>query len=284
MGNQIHRRGILLRYTQRDGVNDMKRLMILVLAVALMILPMAAMAETVVNNAGELQTALSHGGTIKLGSDIRVDSHIVMGGGNAVLNLNGHTIYNDTNIWNTVTKVWSLISVQGGSLTINGSGSLQAKANDCYAIDVRNGAKLTINGGNYVGNIAAVYVLEGTATINGGSFEISQLSEFNDGRYLLNCLDENFRNGTAKINVTGGTFKNGFDPSENLAEGRGTAFVPENATVTKDGNSYIVKTPVEVVQNVSMPSTGDENSMMLWMCLMVISCAGIIGMGKLRRE
>ena len=97
-----------------------------------------------------------------------------------------------------------MISVRGGNLTINGNGDVIAKENDCYAIDICDGGKITINGGNYNGNITAVYAYEGHATINGGSFTIQQLSDYNDYRYLLNLKDANGVNGTASIEVNGG--------------------------------------------------------------------------------
>ena len=89
------------------------------------------------------------------------------------LNLNGYTIKNEVDVWNKAVKDWSLISVrEGGNLTITGEGSLLAKENDCYGIDVQNGGKLTINSGKIVGNISAVYANMGEVTINGGEYSI----------------------------------------------------------------------------------------------------------------
>ena len=79
-----------------------------------------------------------------------------------ILNMDGKTISNTTDIWNEATGAWSLISVRnGGNLTITGNGKLQAKANDCFAVDVQGGAKLTIENGTFVGNVHAVYVYQG---------------------------------------------------------------------------------------------------------------------------
>ena len=142
------------------------------------------------------------------------------------LDLNGKTIYNGTDIWNEAESAWSLISVRdGGNLTIKGNGTVKAMANDCYAIDVQDGGNVTIEDGKYVGNISAVYVYEGKATINGGDYSIQQLSEHNDYRFTLNCWDANYVAGTAKIIVNGGTFME-FDPANNLAEGPNTSFTP----------------------------------------------------------
>lgn len=45
-------------------------------------------------------------------------------------------------------------------------------------------------------------------------------------RFLLNCLDANYKNGTANIVVKGGKFYD-FDPANCAAEGVGTSFVAD---------------------------------------------------------
>lgn len=178
-------------------------------------------------------------GSFALAEDLDIDAPIVVPAGvTATLNLNGHNIINTTDIW--VGNNWSLISVQGGNLTINGEGNVTAKANDCYAIDVRDGGNITINGGDYNGNITAVYAYEGHATINGGSFNIQQLSSQGDYRFLLNLLDANGVNGTASIVVNGGKFYQ-FDPGNNLAEGPNTNFLGEGYETVQDGDWYKVQ-------------------------------------------
>lgn len=149
-------------------------------------------------------------GDFELESQLNVTS-------NMVLDLNGYTVSNSKDIWNDSSKAWSLISVNGGNLTIK-NGTVDAKENDCYAIDVRNGGKCTIESGEYIGNVSAVYVLDGELIVNGGLFDIKQLpNKPNDSRYTLNCLDENYKKGTAKITVTGGTFAN-YDPEGSTSE------------------------------------------------------------------
>lgn len=163
------------------------------------------------------------------------------------VNLNGKTVKNTTDLWEnpSVPNSWSLFSVRGtdSKLTLSGDGDVIAKANDCYAIDVQGGGHLVIEGGHYNGNIHAVYVTEGVAEIKGGTFEVQQ--KYPDAEkadeFVLNCLDENYKNGTAKIIVTGGTFI-GFNPGDCKAEGNGTNFVaPGYASVceskTADGRT-----------------------------------------------
>ena len=168
---------------------------------------------------------------IKLTSDIIIDDTLVITR-KVTLNLNGKTISNTEDIWvDTETEdKWSLISVgTNGNLTITGDGKLKAKENDCYAVDVVDGGKLTIENGEFIGNISAVYVFEGEAEIKGGKYSIQQLSSNGDERFTLNLYDAHRTNGTAKIKVSGGEF-NKFNPANNLAEGENTNFVVEGYT------------------------------------------------------
>ena len=169
--------------------------------------------------ANELQDALTKGGVINVTENLDPEATLTVSGDTkATIDATGKTIANQKDIWDKKPNDWSLVSVQEkANLTITG-GNFQAKANDCYAIDVQDpDAKLTIKDGNFNGNISAVYVYE--VTIEGGFFQIQQLAS-NEGRpysFLLNCYDANFKNGTAKITVTGGTFVN-FDPSNTNGE------------------------------------------------------------------
>ena len=52
-------------------------------------------------------------------------------------------------------------------------------------------------------------------------------------RYLINCVDASYKNGTAFIEIRGGTFVN-VDPSNNAAEGEGTNFVADGYTVISE--------------------------------------------------
>ena len=79
-------------------------------------------------------------------------------------------------------------------------------------------------------------VQAGTLVVNGGFFECAPDIGTHDYRYLLNCIDENYKNGTADIIVKGGTFVN-FDPSDNAAEGAGTNFVAKGYKVVSETQS-----------------------------------------------
>ena len=159
------------------------------------------------------------------------------------LDLSGKTVSNTSDIWNTSTGAWSLISVQGSGVevTVTGDGSMIAKADDCYALDVRDGAELTIEDGTYNGNITAVYAYTGQVEIQGGTFQLQQLSAYNDARYMLNCLDASYTSEVSGFTVSGGTFV-GFDPQDNAAEGTGTDFTAKGyvAIETETKGTFVV--------------------------------------------
>lgn len=182
-----------------------------------------------VKDAAALKSVFNEGGVVALANDLVLDRTLsVPAGKEVVIDLNGKTISNTADLWDVPdvhAKNWSLLSVKGGTLTIKGSGTLQAKENDCYAVDVQDGGKVVIEDGTYVGNIHAVYVYEGTAEIKGGKYSIQQTSGLpSPYGYVLNCYDANRKNGTAKILVSGGEFVK-FNPADCVAEGAGTNFV-----------------------------------------------------------
>ena len=54
-------------------------------------------------------------------------------------------------------------------------------------------------------------------------------------KYIINCIDAAYKNGTATISVKGGTFVN-FDPSAD-PEGADTTYVAEGYKVVSDTRS-----------------------------------------------
>ncbi len=185
-----------------------------------------------VKNEASLKALFATGGEATLAADLDLGETISVAAGKEVtLDLNGKTIKNSTDLWDSPTKEannWSLFSVKGGSLTIKGAGTLQAKENDCYAVDVQDGGQVTIEDGTYVGNIHAVYVYEGTAEIKGGHYSVQQTYPDAEKAYgfVLNCYDANRKNGTAKIMVSGGEFVK-FNPADCAAEGAHTNFLAD---------------------------------------------------------
>lgn len=176
-----------------------------------------------------LEAAAQTGGQFTLQEDMEISNTVVVPEGKTLeLDLGGHTLSNTSNIWDEQGDQWSYLSVRGGTLIIK-NGTIDAKENDCYAIDVQNGGKVIIESGTYKGNVHAVYVTEGEAEIKGGTFSIKQ-KYYDDPtkpyEFVINCYDASYRNGTASVTITGGSFEN-FNPANCEAEGTGTNFVPE---------------------------------------------------------
>lgn len=195
--------------------------------------PVAFAADTSVDSYDSLVEAInsaSDGDTITLNGDIDVQRTLVVTK-KLTLDLAGHKLYNTKDLWDVPTEKdnnWSLISVrENGDLTITGNGTLDAKKDDCYAVDVQDEtAKATLENGTFVGNITTVYVFEGTLVVKDGSYSIKQLNSNgvqNQYGLTINCYDQNYKNGTAKVLITGGTFAH-FNPVDNAAEGTGTNF------------------------------------------------------------
>ena len=203
----------------------------------------AKVGDTYYKTLADAVAAVQNGDTITLLKDVDLGNTVTVANKTVTLNMAGKTIYNTKDLWDSKLNAWSLISVrENGNLTITGDGTLKAKADDCYALDTQEGsAKLTVENGTVIGNISAIYAFLGEVTINGGSYSIQQLNTNNvqDGYGLtINCYDQNYKEKTAKITVTGGYFAH-FDPANNKAEGVGTNFVKDGyVSVTSDKSGY----------------------------------------------
>ena len=211
---------------------------------------------------------------VKLTSDIVVTESTIVSK-NITIDLNGHTIKNTEDIWNESTKSWSLISVRnGGILTLldsseSGNGTLHAKENDCYAVDVRNGGILIIEGGTYIGNISSVYVYSGTAYINGGYYKVQQTSGLNGYGETINCYDANFKNGTAKVIISGGSFYN-FNPTDAAEPADcNQSYLSKNTKMVYDEetNSYVIakrEFKIVVTTNDKIDSLGVKDGQLIF--------------------
>ena len=197
-----------------------------------------AVNPVAVGTEDELARAVANGESVILSADIELSETLVVDK-LVSIDLNGHTIYNTEDIWGSAN--WSLISVRGGNLLITGNGKMLAKENDCYALDVCDNGKLTIESGEFVGNITAVYDYEGSVDIRGGKYSVLQKDDgSNPDGFLINSYDANWRNGKNSIAISGGQFA-GFNPADCPAEGQHTNFVTGGHTVEASGNLYTVK-------------------------------------------
>ena len=199
---------------------------------------------------------------LKIGGEIEVDADI--------------TVYDtDTNMWRTVITKPTTLNLNkrilspdnmgdnrnnfaalfvGADTTINAgaNGGINTGVNGAYAINVIDGATLTINGGYYYGGGTAVQVQKGHVVINGGTFACEPYSGSKGYNFLINCIDSAYADGSATVEIKGGTFIN-FNPAACLAEGTGTNFVADGYSVmseTKENGDVwytVVKGTGEVV-------------------------------------
>lgn len=147
----------------------------------------------------------------------------------AVWNLNGHKITVEGR-----PKSGVYMNRYTSNLEISGEGIIHAEGTYGLWNSTTTG-KIVINDGVTIeAQTHAVYAEKGVIEINGGTFKLINWEEApkdDNGnlKFLLNCLDTNYKNGSANIIVTGGKFYD-FDPSNCVAEGIGTSFVAEGYT------------------------------------------------------
>ena len=199
-----------------------------------------------VMNVEGLKTALADGGSYVLSSDVAIAPEVADKNANTlapqmtvtkdtVLDLSDKKLGVDANDdFGKASPV--LMAVTGGTLTINGKGTIDCEAGNqqVYGINV-NGGKVVINDGTYYGAITAVQVQQGSLEINGGFFDMAptckaQVPQY--AKYIVNCIDRCYKDGTATISIKGGTFVN-FDPSAD-PEGAGTSYVADGYKVVSE--------------------------------------------------
>ena len=178
--------------------------------------------------------AAQDGQTVTLLADVEQNTQLAINK-SITLGLNGKTIKNTVEIWGDDTN--AILSIKGGAkVTITGNGTIAAKENDCYTINVAKG-DLTIENGTFYGNVSVVQVEEGTLSVKGGTFDLHQKWE-GSSKYLFNCIDSEFTSGNAKVAISGGTFV-GFDPNvspEQKVDGKTPSFAAPGVGITKNEN------------------------------------------------
>ena len=157
------------------------------------------------------------------------------------LDLNEHTIYSPNNMGDNETNFVALYVAADTTLKAT-TGGIDTGKNGGYAINVYQGAKLTIDGGKYYGGGTAVQVQKGELTINNGYFDTEAFDNPDYGyNFIINCIDGAYKDSTAKVAIQGGYFAH-FDPANNKAEGAGTNFVADGyVSVTSDKSGYDYK-------------------------------------------
>ena len=191
-------------------------------------------------------TLMSNNGTVKLSEDVETGRFGpgITASNHVKLNLNTHNL---TISGLTPSSAQAAIMARGTQeITIYGKGTIDAGQGICIE---GNGASSVINltGSTTVYRTnrsggELVYCYSGTINIVNGTFR----NDGTDKKFLLNCYDANYANGTAKIIVTGGKFYD-FNPADNSAEGEHTNFVAEGyvsvgETVIEEGVEHTVYT------------------------------------------
>ena len=192
-------------------------------------------------NADELKSALAAGGIVNVATDLptnniddSVDARMVIKAP-TTLNLD-KKIISPNNMGNNNINFCALIVDADTTINAGESGGIDTGENGGYGINVRNGATLTINGGSYYGGGTAVQVQKGTLIINGGHFACEPYSNPVYGyKYLINCIDSAYKDGSAKIIIKGGTFVN-FDPSDSASENPHGNFVADGYKVVSEAH------------------------------------------------
>lgn len=168
------------------------------------------------------------------------------------INLNGKNV-NITGYEPNCTGV----NIDGGSLTIKGSGSFgdsaQKNVNPLFYVNV--GASLTIEGdaSYYSANVCAyAYHWNSEIYINGGKWYGSET-------YTLNKYNTNQE---AIISVTGGEFYK-YNPAASHSENPVANFVADGYGVVKDGDWYRVVKATEVTDEANLRSANTAGSAIL---------------------
>ena len=192
-------------------------------------------------NADGLKDVLTKGGELTVSDEIRIDKVEDTADARVIiakpttLDLNAKIVTPD-NMGNNNTNFCALIVDADTTIIAGENGGIDTGTNGGYGINVRNGATLTINGGSYYGGGTAVQVQKGTLIINGGTFACEPYDNPVYGyKYLINCIDSAWKDGSAKIEIYGGTFIN-FDPSDSASENPHGNFVADGYKVVSEAH------------------------------------------------
>ena len=190
-------------------------------------------ADAVLGTYEDLTSVKGKDGNFVLGADINAENYIMFGGGaQATLDLNGQNI--------TAENVgqYAIVVQQGGSLTINGNGTV-----DCgkgfYAN--KGDAEIVINGGTYL--------FSNTGTLNGiKHHSVAQNNSkvvVNGGTFVSDV--ENavifFATSNATVEINGGFFENTADETPDLL-GMGTNKANTNRIIIR-GGTFVNYNPLE---------------------------------------
>ena len=166
-----------------------------------------------------------------------------------VWDLNGH------NLTSSNTRGYGIFTLRGtAQLEINdtvGTGVVKNTADEYGFWTSTVGSKVVINGGNFEAATHVLYAQKGTIEVNGGTFKLTDAAtadkdQNGNFKFLLNCHDEDYVSGDAKIIVRGGKFY-GFNPAVTYGEPGGpVSYVPAGYESVPTNEAYEYGTVYEV--------------------------------------
>ena len=233
--------------------------LLLALALVLTMLPMTALAAdgdvAEVNGQGysTLQAAIgaaNSGDTVRLltdvetknGSDTKLARIVISKP--ITLDLNDKKIISPDDMGNNNTNFAALYVAADTTINATAAGGIDTGTNGGYGINVIDGATLTVNGGTYYGGGTAIQVQKGTLVINDGYFSCEPYGEPYGYKFLINCVDAAWKDGSAKITIKGGSFER-FDPADSASENPHGNFVASGYLAVKGGTEEVPVWTVE---------------------------------------
>ena len=156
-----------------------------------------------------------------------------------ILNLNHKTIgWDEDEHTKTFVCTPVIFSIENAEVTITGNGTIDSELgyNNSYGINIVKDGKLVVENGTFTGATTAVQVTTGELTILDGFFKQAKtIASAAPGyaKYVVNAIDKNWEEGTARIYIKGGRFC--FDPA-NKPENTESTYVAEGYVTTSEDN------------------------------------------------
>jgi len=209
----------------------------------------AQIGDTKYTSLFDAVAAAADGDTITLiGNVVRASTLVV--DKNVTIDLNGKTVSAAATVNGApVIRVLADVTVKNGKVDGRDGAS-------CYAFIVGNAetaGKLTIVDGNYYGDVTVASVTKGELNVQGGYFEATEYNGAHE--FTLNCIDKNYKDGIAKISVSGGTFYK-FNPADNAAENPKANFVADGYVSVENTDGYwtVEFKPVAKIGDTTYPT------------------------------
>ena len=189
----------------------------------------------VIKTEEEFNEAARAGRNMIIGKDIEFKEKSTVVNKDLTIYLNGKTLKAQRKLFSGASTAYvSTLTIDGANVIIKGDGKVINEIDESvYAIGVINNGKVTIDGGYYEAYHDTFYIKKGTIEIKAGKFNTlgdkepyavedkSPHTGTNEDCFsnsVINCDDDQYVMGYAKVIVTGGSFRN-FNPS-NVHEGR----------------------------------------------------------------